>query len=85
VLSYLVKVSYFAGVHMDRIEDPDVVQSNGWQVASLIDLTGTTLKQYSNTPKQRIIRFGRCFGRCCHAGEMGWRQQRPFMARYSTQ
>jgi hypothetical protein len=28
VLSCLVKVAYFAGVHMDRIEDPDVVQSN---------------------------------------------------------
>lgn len=39
-----VKIAFFGSVHMDRIEDPDVIQSNGLQVASLLDLTATKLK-----------------------------------------
>lgn len=39
-----IKVAFFGGVEMGRIEDPYVVKSNGLQVASLIDLTATKLK-----------------------------------------
>lgn len=39
-----VKIAFFGGVQMNRIEDPDVVESTGLQIASLIDLTATKLK-----------------------------------------
>lgn len=39
-----VRLSFFGGVGMDRIHDPDVAPDNGLQVASLLDLTATKLK-----------------------------------------
>jgi len=39
-----VRLSFFGGVGMDRIHDPDLAPDNGLQVASLLDLTATKLK-----------------------------------------
>ncbi|MGA8213729.1 MAG: nucleotidyl transferase AbiEii/AbiGii toxin family protein [Candidatus Sulfotelmatobacter sp.] len=38
-----VKVSFFGGLKLDRIEDPDVALDNGIKVASLIDIAATKL------------------------------------------
>ncbi len=39
-----VKVSFFGAVGLNRVQDPDVVEENGIQVASPIDLVATKLK-----------------------------------------
>ena len=39
-----VKLSFFGGVNMNRVHDPDLAPDNGLQVASLLDLTATKLK-----------------------------------------
>ena len=46
-----VKVSFFGAVGLNRVQDPDVVEENGIQVASLIDLVATKLK----TVQQRAL------------------------------
>ena len=38
-----VKVSFFGGLTLNRIQDPDVVPDNGIQVASLLDVAATKL------------------------------------------
>jgi hypothetical protein len=38
-----VKVSFFGGLKLDRVEDPDVAGDNGIQVASLLDVAATKL------------------------------------------
>jgi len=38
-----VKVSFFGGVALNRIQDPDVSEDNGVQVASLLDVAATKL------------------------------------------
>jgi len=38
-----VKVSFFGGLKLDRVEDPDVAQDNGIKVASLLDIAATKL------------------------------------------
>jgi hypothetical protein len=38
-----VKVSFFGGLTLNRIHDPDVAASNGIQVASLLDVAATKL------------------------------------------
>ena len=44
-----VKLSFFGGIRMDRIHNPDIAEDNGLQIASLLDLTATKL----NTIQQR--------------------------------
>jgi hypothetical protein len=39
-----VKISFFGAVGLNRVQDPDVVEENGIQVASPIDLVATKLK-----------------------------------------
>jgi hypothetical protein len=39
-----VKLAFFGDVRMNRIEEPDVAENVGLQIASLIDLTATKLK-----------------------------------------
>ena len=38
-----VKVSFFGGLKLNRIQDPDVSEDNGIQVASLLDVAATKL------------------------------------------
>jgi hypothetical protein len=38
-----VKVSFFGGIALNRIQDPDVTADNGVQVASLLDIAATKL------------------------------------------
>ena len=38
-----VKVSFFGGLKLNRVEDPDIAQDNGIQVASLLDVAATKL------------------------------------------
>ena len=38
-----VKVSFFGGLGLNRIQDPDVIPDNGIQVASLLDIAATKL------------------------------------------
>ena len=38
-----VKVSFFGGLALDRIQDPDLAPDNGIQVASLLDVAATKL------------------------------------------
>src|SRR5205823_11715959 len=38
-----VKVSFFGGLKLNRIQDPDVSADNGIQVASLLDVAATKL------------------------------------------
>jgi len=38
-----VKVSFFGGLKLNRIQDPDVAKDNGVQVASLLDVAATKL------------------------------------------
>ena len=38
-----VKVSFFGGLQLNRVQDPDVVRGNGIQVASLLDVAATKL------------------------------------------
>jgi len=38
-----VRVSFFGGLKLDRVEDPDVAEDNGIQVASLLDVAATKL------------------------------------------
>lgn len=38
-----VKVSFFGGLRLNRVQDPDVARSNGIQVASLLDVAATKL------------------------------------------
>jgi len=38
-----VKVSFFGGLKLNRVQDPDVMQDNGIQVASLLDVAATKL------------------------------------------
>ena len=38
-----VKVSFFGGLKLDRVKDPDVAKDNGIQVASLLDVAATKL------------------------------------------
>jgi len=38
-----VKVSFFGGLKLGRVEDPDVAEDNGVQVASLLDVAATKL------------------------------------------
>src|SRR5664279_1575710 len=46
-----VKVSFFGAVGLNRVQDPDVIEANGIQVASIIDLAATKLK----TVQQRAL------------------------------
>jgi Nucleotidyl transferase AbiEii toxin, Type IV TA system len=39
-----VKLSFFGALGIKRVHDPDVVQENGIQVASMLDLLGSKLK-----------------------------------------
>lgn len=39
-----VKVSFFGDLRMKRVHDPDVVQENGVQIASLVELAASKLK-----------------------------------------
>jgi Nucleotidyl transferase AbiEii toxin, Type IV TA system len=38
-----VKVSFFGGLNLNRVQDPDLAQDNGVQVASLLDVAATKL------------------------------------------
>jgi Nucleotidyl transferase AbiEii toxin, Type IV TA system len=38
-----VKISFFGGLRLNRVQDPDVARSNGIQVASLLDVAATKL------------------------------------------
>ncbi|MGE5056407.1 MAG: nucleotidyl transferase AbiEii/AbiGii toxin family protein [Acidobacteriota bacterium] len=38
-----VKVSFFGGLALNRIQDPDMTPDNGMQVASLLDIAATEL------------------------------------------
>lgn len=38
-----VKVSFFGGLRLNRVRDPDLVRGNGIQVASLLDVAATKL------------------------------------------
>jgi hypothetical protein len=38
-----VKVSFFGGLNLNRVQDPDVAPGNGIQVASLLDVAATKL------------------------------------------
>ena len=38
-----VKVSFFGGLNLNRVQDPDVARDNGIQVASLLDVAATKL------------------------------------------
>ena len=38
-----VKVSFFGGLKLNRVQDPDVARDNGIQVASLLDVAATKL------------------------------------------
>ena len=38
-----VKVSFFGGLKLDRVQDPDVIPDNGIKVASLLDVAATKL------------------------------------------
>lgn len=38
-----VKISFFGGLKLNRIQDPDVAKDNGVQVASLLDVAATKL------------------------------------------
>ena len=38
-----VKVSFFGGLRLNRVQDPDVMVDNGIQVASLLDVAATKL------------------------------------------
>jgi hypothetical protein len=38
-----VKVSFFGGLRLNRVQDPDLVGANGIQVASLLDVAATKL------------------------------------------
>ena len=38
-----VKVSFFGGLNLNRIQDPDLARDNGVQVASLLDVAATQL------------------------------------------
>jgi hypothetical protein len=38
-----VKVSFFGGLKLNRVQDPDLAQDNGIQVASLLDVAATKL------------------------------------------
>lgn len=44
-----VKVSFFGGLNLYRVEDPDIIEDNGIQVASMLDVVATNL----NTVQQR--------------------------------
>ena len=38
-----VKVSFFGGLSLNRVQDPDLAQDTGVQVASLLDVAATKL------------------------------------------
>jgi len=39
-----VKLSFFGSLGIKRVHDPDIVQENGIQVASMLDLLASKLK-----------------------------------------
>jgi hypothetical protein len=39
-----VKISFFGGVGIKRVRDPDIVEENGVQIASMLDLLASKLK-----------------------------------------
>jgi hypothetical protein len=48
-----VKVSFFGAVGLNRVQDPDVIEANGIQVASIIDLAATKLKTVQQRAQAR--------------------------------
>jgi len=43
-----VKVSFFGGLNLNRVQDPDLAPDNGIQVASLLDVAATSLPQFNS-------------------------------------
>ena len=48
-----VKVSFFGGLKLNRIQDPDVARDNGIQVASLLDVAATKLSTIQQRAQAR--------------------------------
>jgi nucleotidyltransferase AbiEii toxin of type IV toxin-antitoxin system len=48
-----VKVSFFGGLKLNRVEDPDIAQDNGIQVASLLDVAATKLATIQQRAQKR--------------------------------
>jgi len=48
-----VKVSFFGAVGLNRVQDPDVIEATGIQVASIIDLAATKLKTVQQRAQAR--------------------------------
>ncbi|MGA2858581.1 MAG: nucleotidyl transferase AbiEii/AbiGii toxin family protein [Candidatus Sulfotelmatobacter sp.] len=48
-----VKVSFFGGLKLNRVQDPDVAQDNGIQVASLLDVAATKLATIQQRAQSR--------------------------------
>jgi hypothetical protein len=51
-----VKVSFFGSLGMKRVQDPDVVEENGIQVASMLDLLASKLKTIQMRAEARDYR-----------------------------
>src|SRR5260370_7388369 len=48
-----VKVSFFGGLKLNRVQDPDVMPDNGIKVASLLDIAATNLATIQHQPPAR--------------------------------
>lgn len=48
-----VKVSFFGGLNLNRVQDPDIVEGNGIQVASMLDVVATKLKTVQQRAQAR--------------------------------
>ena len=48
-----VKVSFFGGLKLNRVQDPDVTKDNGIQVASLLDIAATKLATIQHRAQSR--------------------------------
>jgi len=48
-----VKVSFFGGLNLNRVQDPDIVEDNGIQVASMLDVVATKLKTVQQRAQAR--------------------------------
>jgi len=48
-----VKVSFFGGLNLNRVQDPDIIEENGIQVASMLDVVATKLKTVQQRAQAR--------------------------------
>ena len=63
-----VKVSFFGGLKLNRVEDPYIAQDNGIQVASVLDVAATelaTIQQRRKPETTRILRRSLLQGSVC--------------------